>query len=67
MSKELIIDYIIEAIVEQYGFTQKKATEIVDLVEFEKLYSEMPDFIQHYDAEYWAKEIYETYVKRHKA
>lgn len=62
MSKELIINYIIETIVEQYGFTQKKATEILNSVEFEKLYAKMPDYIQHYDTEYWAKEIYETYL-----
>lgn len=57
-----IIDYIIQAITEQYGLTQKKVTEIINSVNFVKQYTEMPEFIERYDTNYWADEIFGTYI-----
>lgn len=56
--------YVIETINELYDVDMKKAEEIVTNSFFPEVLEEMPDFVQHYDAEYWAKEIMNDIMAR---
>lgn len=58
MNKTLF--YIAESISEIYGKDIEEAKSIVNSSSLPELLEEIPDFIQHYDAEYWAKEIMES-------
>lgn len=52
--------YIADSIKELYGKSNEEAMEIVINTSLPELLEEIPDFIQHYDADYWAKEIMES-------
>lgn len=54
------LTYIADSISEIYGKSIEEAKEIVINSSLPELLEEIPDFIQHYDAEYWAKQIMES-------
>lgn len=58
MNKTLL--YIADSISEIYGKGIEEAKSIVINSSLPELLEEIPDFIQHYDADYWAKEIMEA-------
>lgn len=55
MNKTLL--YIADSISEIYGKDIEEAKSIVINSSLPELLEEIPEFIQHYDADYWAKEI----------
>lgn len=55
MSKTMM--YVIETVSELYDIGMEKAKEIVVSSFFPKILEKMPNYVQHYDAEYWANEI----------
>lgn len=58
MNKTLL--YIADSISEIYGKDIEEAKAIVINSPLPELLEEIPEFIQHYDADYWAKEIMES-------
>lgn len=52
--------YIADSISELYGKGIDESIEIVINSSLPELLEEIPDYIQHYDADYWAKEIMES-------
>ncbi|MGN1107668.1 MAG: DUF1653 domain-containing protein [Huintestinicola sp.] len=51
--------FVIEAVMEKYHIDFERAQQIVLSSAFPELLEDMPDYVHHYDAEYWAKEITE--------
>lgn len=62
MSKTMM--YVIETVSEMYNIEMKKAEDIVTNSFFPEILKEMPDYVQHYDAEYWAAEIMNDIMTR---
>lgn len=62
MSKTMM--YVIETVSELYDIEMKKAEDIVTNSFFPEILEEMPDYVQHYDAEYWANEIMSDIMAR---
>lgn len=58
MNKTLF--YIADSISRIYGKDMEEAQSIVINSSMPELLEEIPDFIRHYDADYWAKEIMES-------
>lgn len=56
--------YVIETVSEVYNIEMEKAKEIVTNSFFPEILKEMPDYVQHYDAEYWASEIMSDIMAR---
>lgn len=52
--------YIADSISEIYGMDIEEAKSVVINSSLPELLKEIPEFIQHYDADYWAKEIMES-------
>lgn len=52
-----LFQYVAEAIRDKYNLTLIEAKQIVLNSFFPELYNESTDFVEHYDAEYWADEI----------
>lgn len=61
MNKTLL--YVDNSVSELYGKNIEEAVEIIINFSLPKLLEEIPDFIQHYDADYWAKETMESITK----
>lgn len=55
--KNKTLFYVAEAISENYNIDIKQAEKIVVNSFFPEMLEKMTDYVQHYDAEYWAKEI----------
>ena len=49
--------YVAESISEMYNIYMDEAKRIVMDSAFPKILKKMPDYVHHYDADYWAKEI----------
>lgn len=56
--------YVAESISEIYNINIEEAKKIVMDSWFPELLDEIPDYIQHYDADYWAKEIMDDIAVR---
>lgn len=56
----LTLLYIAEALSENYNVEPEKAKEIVASSFVAKCYDKCQEVIEHYDADYWAKEIMEA-------
>lgn len=63
MNKTIL--YVAEEISENYGLDLSKSKSIVEKSWFPEILRENPDYIQHYTADYWAKEIMKDYHGRH--
>lgn len=61
MNKTLL--YISEEVSNQLKCSTEKAITIVEQSFLPTLLKEMPDYVQHYDTEYWATEIISDYMK----
>ena len=57
MNKTLL--YVADSISELYDVDMEEAKKIVMDSWFPKILTKKPDYVQHYDADYWAKEIME--------
>lgn len=57
INKEEILLWVAECINEIYGNDIEEAKSIVTNSSFPELLDEMPDFVLHYNLEYWAEEI----------
>lgn len=55
---------IAEAISDNYNCSIADATEIVTDSFLPELLEELPDYVTHYNAEYWAKEIMSDIMAR---
>ena len=53
------IQFVSEAVRDKYKVKESEAYQIVANSFFPELLSDMPDYVHHYDAEYWADEIME--------
>ncbi len=53
------LQYVIEEISQKYNVDISEACVIVESSFFPEMLEEMPDYVHHYTAEYWAKEIME--------
>ncbi|MCH5192487.1 MAG: hypothetical protein J1F11_00895 [Oscillospiraceae bacterium] len=62
MNKTLL--YVADSISELYNIDMEEAKKIVMDSGFPDLLDEIPDFVQHYDADYWAKEIMNAISER---
>ena len=62
MKKTLL--YVAEAISEKYNIDLTRAAEIVENSFFPEMFDKIPEYVQHYDAEYWANEIMENIMAR---
>ena len=51
--------YVAESISELYNIDMEEAKKIVMDSWFPKILKKRPDYVHHYDADYWAKEIME--------
>ena len=54
--------YVALAINETYKVPIDKAINIINNSFLPEILKEMPDYVQHYDAEYWAEEIMKDFV-----
>ena len=63
MNKTML--YVAEEISENYGLDLSKSKSIVEKSWFPEILRENPDYIQHYTADYWAKEIMKDYHGRY--
>ena len=59
MSNKLF-QYVAEEIRDKYNLTLAEAKQIVLDSFLPELYNECTDFVEHYDAEYWADEIMDS-------
>lgn len=55
--KNRTLQFVVEEISENYNFDISESESIVSNSFFPKILEEMPDYVQHYNAEYWADEI----------
>lgn len=53
--------YVAEEISEIYGLDLSKSKAIIEDPWFSEILRENPDYVQHYTADYWAKEIMKDY------
>ena len=63
MNKTIL--YVAEEISENYGLDLSKSKSIVEKSWFPEIFCENPDYVQHYTADYWAKEIMKDYHGRY--
>jgi endo-alpha-1,4-polygalactosaminidase (GH114 family) len=54
---EKMIDYVIRAIIANYHFDLTKAKTMVNKSAFLEMLQEDPEFVFHYNVEYWAREV----------
>lgn len=59
MNKTML--YVAEEISETYRLDLSKSKAIVEKPWFPEILHENPDYVQHYTADYWAKEIMKDY------
>lgn len=57
------IQFVIEEITLNYKKSKTEATQIVFNSFFPKVLKEIPDYVQHYTADYWATQIISDYTK----
>ncbi|MCH5347747.1 MAG: hypothetical protein J1E40_00360 [Oscillospiraceae bacterium] len=62
MNKTLL--YVADSISEMYNIDMEEAQRIVMDSWFPKILNKLPDYVQHYDADYWAKEIMDDVAVR---
>ena len=62
MNKTLL--YVADSISELYNIDMEEAKKIVMDSWFPKILKKLPDHVQHYDADYWAKEIMDDIAVR---
>lgn len=53
------LQFVAEEISENYNVDISEARAIVENSFLPEILEEMPDYVQHYTADYWAKEIME--------
>lgn len=53
------LQFVAEEISENYNVDISEARAIVEKSFLPEMLDEMPDYVQHYTADYWAKEIME--------
>ena len=58
------LQFVAEAIRDNYDYSLEDAIKIVTNSFFPEILKEMPDYVQHYDAEYWASEIMSDIMAR---
>lgn len=58
------LQFVAEAIRDNYDYSLEDAIGIVTNSFFPEILKEMPDYVQHYDAEYWAAEIMSDIMAR---
>ena len=63
MNKTIL--YVAEEISEIYGLDLSESKAIVEKSWFSEIFCENPDYVQHYTADYWAKEIMKDYHVRY--
>ena len=63
MNKTML--YVAEEISEIYGLDLSKSKAIVENSWFSEILHENLDYVQHYTADYWAKEIMKDYRGRY--
>ena len=63
MNKTIL--YVAEEISEIYGLDLSESKAIVKKSWFSEILREIPDYVQHYTADYWAKEIMKDYRVRY--
>lgn len=51
------IQFVSEAVRDKYKVKESEAYQIVTNSFFPEVLKDMPDYVHHYDAEYWADEI----------
>ena len=59
MNKTIL--YVAEEISRIYGLDLSESKAIVEKSWFSEIFCENPDYVQHYTADYWAKEIMKDY------
>lgn len=57
------IQFVIEEITLNYNKSETEATQIMLNSFFPKVLKEMPEYVQHYTADYWANEIMKDWSK----
>ena len=62
MNKTIL--YVAEEISRIYGLDLSESKAIVEKSWFSEIFCENPDYVQHYTADYWAKEIMKDYHRR---
>ena len=55
--------YIAEEVSDRLGCSIEKAIDIVEHSFLPTLLKDIPDYVQHYTADYWAVQIIEDYTK----
>ena len=63
MNKTIL--YVAEEISRVYGLDLFESKAIVEKSWFSEILCENPDYVQHYTADYWAKEIMKDYYGRY--
>lgn len=58
------LQFVAEAIRDNYDYSLEDAIKIVTNSFFPEILKEIPDYVQHYDAEYWAAEIMNDIMAR---
>jgi hypothetical protein len=58
------LQFVAEAIRDNYEYSLDDSIEIVTNSFLPELLEELPDYVTHYDAEYWASEIMSDIMAR---
>ena len=59
MVSEEMLQYVTEAVRDNYGFSDETAKRLVQYSCFAELLKWIPDYVCRYDCNYWAKKIVE--------
>lgn len=59
MVDEEMLQYVTETVRDNYGFSDETAKRLVQKSCFPELLKQIPDYVYHYDCDYWAKKIVE--------
>ncbi|MGR6342603.1 hypothetical protein ACU5CE_33230 [Priestia megaterium] len=54
------ISYVKDDLIEFFEITEEEADRMIEKSVFMELLKEDPDYVYHYDAEYWAHHIFQT-------
>lgn len=54
-----MLQYVTETVRDNYGFSGETAKRLVQKSCFPELLKRIPDYVYHYDCDYWAKKIVE--------
>ncbi|MEE3897543.1 hypothetical protein [Priestia megaterium] len=59
------LSYVRDDLMQEFALNSAEAEEMIQKSVIMKLIKENPDYVYHYDAEYWAKSIFTSQMSQH--